>query len=177
MKKIYTFTLDDSEVLTGGKDTIVKVIAYIVYEKIRQIDYESLSPILVSNKTLKINELLEKYRDGQFVYSLLSEKDDNNSLMYQPVLIDENTFGITINDGTIDDGEIEVVLEESLKFMGWKYKFNIDSILYEAKNQEDESNRKNAIKKIGKKNIGSSHVKNKIRFTIPVSQMFRRYNK
>ena len=80
MKKIYTFILDDSDVPSSEIDNILRIMAYIVHEKIRRIDYGSEKPILVSNKLLKNNDLLEKYKDGHMVYSLLSEKENDDKI-------------------------------------------------------------------------------------------------
>ena len=61
MKEIYTFTLDDEEVPSENVKTQIKLVAYLLYEKLNELDFESNNPLLVQNNKLKTNYLYERY--------------------------------------------------------------------------------------------------------------------
>ena len=69
------------------------------------------------------------------------------------MIIDDKSFGITVNAGMITIGDMALMLNEVTKFIKFNHNFNIDSVSYIAYNKDDESGRLKAIRDIGKKKI------------------------
>lgn len=152
MKEIYTFTLDDEEIPSENVKTQIKLVAYLLYEKLNELDFESNNPLLVQNNKLKTNYLYERY-DSEYIYRFESEYSNYDSRMFNPMIIDDKSFGITVNAGMITIEDMALMLNEVTKFIKFNHNFNIDSVSYIAYNKDDESGRLKAIRDIGKKKI------------------------
>ena len=160
MVKIYTITLDDEVPLSisenwkfsKNKSDNLRAIAYWINDELSKFD----KPILCTDSDygyhysgLIKNELNDNItvNDFGYVYSFDSDKesDKKRKFMYDPFIIDDETFGFTVFDGSLSDTELSIILESTLKMLGLRYTFRINSISY------DESNikyRVQAIKEI-----------------------------
>ena len=149
-KRIYTFTSDDEY---PSRIDDVKVIANLLFEELRNIDYESSNPILINSKNLVINYLYSYIIHGNDCkHVFASENKGPNCKFYDPLLIDDHTFGITTNIDIITAEKIKAVLKNVLDMIeymtGFRYTFKIDFVDYYAKDDDDESNRILAIDEI-----------------------------
>lgn len=149
MKKIYTFTLDDEDCPSVNIKGEVSTIAYLLYEKLKDLEGISSQKILVMNKNLCENELLDVYMHGRYVFSKFK---DEKSVLCEPFMLSDTSFGITVYDGVISDSEMSMLLANAKRFIHSKCSFKIDSITYEVSNIDDERMRKWAIKDMVRKN-------------------------
>ena len=129
MKKIYTITLDDEVPLSDVVSSDIKEIAYFLFEEIDKYDRQIL--VVDDDRNLIRNELLETYRDGRYNFRFESEHTNIENYRYEPFLFNDRSFGFTVYDGSIDEEEIQSLLNNVLIFFGLNYKFNIDSIYYD----------------------------------------------
>ena len=148
MKKIYTFTLDDGDYPSVNIKGEVSTIAYLLYEELKDLEGISSRKILVMNKNLCENELLDVYIHGKYAFSKFK---DEKSVLCEPFMLSDTSFGITVYDGVISDSEMSMLLISAKRFIHSKCSFEIDSITYEANNTDDERMRKWVIKDMLKK--------------------------
>ena len=141
MKRIYTFALDDEIPLSDDVKSNIKLIAYLLYEELHDLDYGSNMPILVYNNELLFNDLYEKKNDYGYVYRFKSECFEYDKRMFNPMMINDYTFGITVNDGALNDEKILMLLNKVMKILRIKYNFILDSEVYFSKDIYDETNR------------------------------------
>ena len=87
--------------------------------------------------------------------------------MFEPLMFDGRTFGITVNDGTINEEQLMALLNKVRKLIKFDFDFKINSIVYTSKNKDDESKRNKAIKEIGEKLAPSKIDKPLVRKLIP----------
>lgn len=170
MKRIYTFTLDDSECVSSEVFNVIRVMAYLIYTKLRELDYQSQNPILCNSSLLEYNELYERcIGSDKFSYSLLSDKENKDKVLYDPVIINNNTFGITVNEGIVNDGDLAIILDDCLKFMHYNYKFNMNSIVYNSIMGNEYKARLDAINKFNQseEKVISQVVKRNLKFKFP----------
>lgn len=169
-KKIYTFTLEDDEYPSKIIKNNLKVIAALMYEELEVRDFENPNAILIHSKNLIKNELYEVRIGNEYEYSFGSEKSQIDHKMYEPLIIDETSFGITVIDEKINDYDMYKVLSSVLKLACLDYKFKMSSVSYDSKNIDDESNRISTIKKI-KMPVENSSVK--VKRLVPALSMLR----
>lgn len=169
MKKIYTFTLDDDIPLSDIVKGDIKLIAYYLYEKIHDMDYGSDTPILVSNNFLKVNHLYEKKDYQGYIYYFESEHMNSDSKMFNPTLINDLTFGITVYEDRIDDNKIYELLRDTMMMLKLRYNFRISSNLYYSVDDEDETKRLNIFNIFDKNPIDSNNKMVKSRKLIPLN--------
>ena len=144
-KTIYTFTLDD-EYPSDNDIHNLRFLAEYIYEDIECGAYDRDKSVLVKNSILKRNILFSKKQaNNNYSYRFSSEDDIRNKLFYEPIIFTDNSFGITIDDSTIDINMMQNILNNALKIIGFNYKINIDTISYNAKDTNDESSRRIAI--------------------------------
>lgn len=142
MKKIYVVSLDDGIPLSDKLKDEIKVLAYLVYDEINGYECDDGSRILYRDGII-YNELLEKNINGVYVHRF--EYNDIESGIYEPFMINDRSFAFTVNDGTINDDEINNIIYRVRLFSKITYKFNINSFAYE---EDKKKNRLLAIKKI-----------------------------
>ena len=129
MKKIYTITLDDDIPLSESISSDIKEIAYFLFEEIAKYDRQIL--VVDDDRNLIRNELLESYHNGRYNFRFDSEHTDIDNYRYEPFLINDRSFGFTVYDGSIDEEEIQSLLNNVLIFFRLNYKFNIDCLYYD----------------------------------------------
>lgn len=166
-KRIYTFTLDDDDYPSEYLTNNIRIIAILLYEELKVQDYESDNPILIQSKTIQENYLVlvDNYLYSRYKFGSEDSKQDYQ--MFEPLMFDGRTFGITVNDGTINEEQLMVLLNKVRKLIKFDFDFKIDSIVYTSKNKDDESNRNKAIKEIGEKLAPSKIDKPLVRKLIP----------
>ena len=142
MKKIYAFTLDNDDYPSEKYRHDLRLIAYMLYDSIYNYDGENFTALII-NKNIKYNDIHEGYRDGE--YYLDSDEFDNGYIYYEPFLIGERSFALTINDDIMSEDVVCSLLNYTLNLLGFGYKFSVKTICYFSKNNEDERNRSKAI--------------------------------
>lgn len=166
-KRIYTFTLEDDEYPSEYLTNDIRIIARLMYEELKVQDYESDNPILIQSKMIQENYLSLISNNIYRQYKFESESSQLGYQMFEPLMIDGKTFGITVNDGMISREELEELLEKIKKLIKFNFNFKIDNIVYTSKNKDDESKRNKAIKEIGEKLTPSKIDKPLVRKLIP----------
>ena len=166
-KRIYTFTLDDDDYPSEYLTNNIRIIAILLYEELKVQDYESDNPILIQSKTIQENYLVlvDNYLYSRYKFG--SEDNKQDYQMFEPLMFDGRTFGITVNDGTINEEQLMALLNKVRKLIKFDFDFKIDSIVYTSKNKDDESKRNKAIKEIGEKLAPSKIDKPLVRKLIP----------
>ena len=133
-------TLDDIDCPSDNVKSDIKVLAYLVYDAIFKMEDSYDSPILYKNRNLITNDLLERKDDGKYTYMFLSDKEQNiDYRFYEPFLISSTSFGFTVYDGTISDGDIATLLDMQQKFMKFNYNFFINSFTYDKDEERFET--------------------------------------
>ena len=131
MKRVYTFTLDDDIPLSENIGSNIREIAYWLYTEIINFDWPILWAIENKNSGLIVNELLDINYKGIYTYKFTSDDANTDYRKYEPFMISNTSFGFTVIDGSISEEEILKILNRILYMTGFKYKFNINSIVYE----------------------------------------------
>lgn len=168
-KNIYTFTLDDDEYPSMSVVNDIKFIARYVYEEIfNSCDYEDVVSESRQSNKLHVNELYDiKVRNG-YVYLFESEKRMDDYRFYNPVMLSNRSFGITLTEADIGIDKIYKILNDSLKLMGFNYKFKIERYSYHTKDLNDETGRCELLDEItNKKNTNKKNV-GKVKRLIPL---------
>ena len=172
MKKIYTFALDDEIPLSDDVKSNIKLIAYVLYEELHDMDYESSMPILVYNDKLIVNDLYEKKNSYGYVYNFKSEQINYDKRLFNPMMINDYTFGITVNDGTIYEEKLLELLNKIMIMLKVEYNFVINSELYFSENINDETNRFSVSKIFNQDDISKNKLI-KSRKLIPLNMIIR----
>ena len=141
MKKIYTFTLESDDYPSDSFRYNLRLIAHFLYGYIYNYDGEDTTPLNI-NKNIRINNL---YEYGRTCY-LDSDEYDDGFINYEPFLIGNRSFGLTVNDELISEEIIKNLIDYVLRMLGVNYKVTIHSVTYHSKNVDDESKRWKAIK-------------------------------
>ena len=145
MKRIYAFTLKTDEEYTKEVNSNLKLIAYMLYETIRNFWDGGRSPLSMS-KNVKYNMLLDK--DDEYQYRFYSDVHDVGKTYYEPFLLSDYTFCFTVYDDVIDEDLIRYLLKNVLGLTRTDYEFDITSIDYFSEHEDDERYREKAIKEI-----------------------------
>lgn len=143
MEKIYTISLDDDVPLSEKVLNEIKVLCYLVYDSIKNLEYDNVTPILC-NKDVIYNELHDSYTDGNYNYHFTY--NDFESGKYEPFMIDNTSFGFTINDEMLTDDKLIEIINDCKKILRINYHFKIYKYKYE--DDKKHKNRLIAIKKI-----------------------------
>lgn len=152
MKKIYAFSLDDEDYPTGIIKSEISTIAYLMYEELKNMEEYSGSEILVMNKYLKENELLDVYRNGMYAFSKFK---DEKSIYCEPFLLNDTSFGITVYDDSITDSEMSMLVKLVSGFIHQNINFIMNTVSYEGESYSDEFGRMAAIKRLNEKKVKS----------------------
>lgn len=148
MKKIYTVTLDNDEYPSGVFSDNLRIIAHFVYHYIYNYDDERHIPLNI-NKNITYNNLYERNMDGG--YYLDSDEYDDGVINYEPFIVGNNSFGLTVDDDRITEDVLNKIVLSVMVLLGISYKVVINSVEYYSKDKEDERFRKKAIKLIFKR--------------------------
>ena len=157
MKTIYTFTFDCDSELIDRFNSNLRLIAYMLYEYIYNYYGDDRNPLVIHDGIERNNLISGEYFKE---YRLDSDKNGDDGVDYEPFIIDNNTFGLTIRDDSFDINIIVKLLEEILRLLGVDYKYTINSSVYYARDIFDESNRDGALKFLYNK-LGFKYRKNK----------------
>ena len=152
MKKIYAITLDGEEYLSGRFRDNIRLISAVVYEQIYHYNDEYSIPLNI-NRCIVHNDLCYARTFGSGCYNdshyrLSSDEYDDGYINYEPFIVGNRTFGLTIVDDSLDMAIVESIVKYALNLLRLNYKFKIEVFPYESKNIDDESHRDVAINQI-----------------------------
>ena len=143
MKRIYIFTLESEDYPSEIFDNNLRLMTYILYDCLFNYIDAGETPLNI-NDSIEYNRLNEDAFNHK--YRLSSDLYDDGYLYYEPFLIGENSFAITVLDKMIDLSSIQELTNYVLYLLKLNYNVKIDSVAYEAQDLNDESNRYNALR-------------------------------
>ena len=145
MKKIYAFTLDSDDYPSDRFRYNLRLIAFLLYDLIYNYNDLGFTPLIL-NKSIRFNNIYNGYGGNR--YRLEYDEYNLKYVNYEPFIIGNKSFGFTVNDEYIDLNTICDLMKEVLLLINVYYKYKVDTINYDSKNLEDESNRKRAINQL-----------------------------
>lgn len=146
MKTIYTFTMDDRKEPSFNYANELRLLAFMLYDSIYNYYGDGKIPLDI-NDDIEYNKINEDKKNR--IYKFDSELcDDVENVYYEPFLIGNNSFGITISDEDFNVNIIKQLLDENLRLLNIDCRVSISAFTYEAKDETDETNREMAIKAI-----------------------------
>lgn len=149
-KKICVFELDD-EYSSNDVRNDIRLIADVMYEWIVDLDCRSSKQIVIHSNGIYDNVLHKMTQRNEYRYVFESERVMNDYELYEPLFINDRMFGITVYDESIEISEMMKLLNRVVMSLGMNYRFSSREVVYDSRNDNDESNRKNALKGIDKK--------------------------
>ena len=102
---------------------------------------------------------------------------DDGCIFYEPFLIGRKSFGLTILDGKFSLEQMDELVRYVLNFLDVDFNVTIDTISYDSKDINDESNRYEAIRLIYEKLGLKYNRKNKLITSIKNSKFNRKRKK
>lgn len=142
MKKIYTFTLDSEDYPSDKFRYNLRLIAYLLYDSIYNYDGEGFTALNV-NKNITYNDIHEGYKDS---YYMDSDLYDDGYINYEPFIVGDRTFGLTINDEMMSENLILELLNDSIRLARLDYRvLCVNSLSYPSNNINDERYRSKAL--------------------------------
>lgn len=155
MKRIYVVSLDDEVPLSPDLLDSIKVLAYLVYDEIMGMEYNSGKSILVHDN-IRYNELLErKESSNRYTHRFCNNTPETGT--YEPFMTSDTSFAFTVNDGTLSEDDIENIIRIVRVYVEKYKKMTINSVTYEA--DAKNKNRLLAIKKILTNDYGNKEDK------------------
>lgn len=145
MKKIYAFSFDDEESLSDKFKNDIRLAAYLLYDSI--YGYDDLIPLNI-NKNIVFNGIHETNDNGYF---LDSDVYDDGIVNYEPFLLGDRVFALTVDDELISEKEICYLFDSVLNIIKIESKVKMFSEDYLSKDKNDERNRSKAINSLCKK--------------------------
>lgn len=146
MKRIYAFTLDGEDYPSSRFRYDLRLIAFLMYDKIYNYDGEGATALIINNK-IRNNDIYEGYRN--YEYYLMYDEYNEKYINYEPVLLNENSFALTIDDEIMSEEIIKDLMNEVLLQVFFlskiRYNYTIKTISYLSRNIDDEKNRKKAF--------------------------------
>ena len=97
---IYKISVGDNSKNDPETRDKIKLLAYLTYGELLEYEEETERDILYK-KNIGYNELYDGFRDRINKYEF--EHDDYYNGLYEPFMIDDNTFGFTALDNSISD--------------------------------------------------------------------------
>ena len=158
MKEIYAFTLDDDIPLSNDVFSHIREIAVLLYDELNIFDRNILC---TEDDNLIYNYLLEVYSNNNVncSYKILSDKFKEDYRKFEPFIIGNRTFAITVYKDSISVDEIQLYLNRIINSLNLNYNFNITTQEY---NGRSIKNRYDAIELLISK-IDSKKVKKKVK--------------
>ena len=147
MKKIYAFTLEGDDYPSSKFDSNLRLFAHMLYEAVYNYDDVDNNPLNI-NCNIIYNNIHYMYGGSNYCFDSDINKTANKFVNYEPFIIGNKSFGFTVNDEYIDLNTICDLMKEVLLLINVDYKYKVDTINYDSKNLEDESNRKRAINQL-----------------------------
>lgn len=142
MKKIYTFTLESEDYPSERFRYKLRLFAYLMYGELYNYDGDGFTPLNINDKIV-CNRIYDGKYDGQ--YYLDSDVYDDGYINYEPFLIGNRSFGLTVVDDTIDENVLYELIRQVLFIMKFDCKVKINSVSYEATDINDETHRRKAL--------------------------------
>lgn len=148
MKRIYAFTLDSDDYPSNKFRQNLRLIAYLLYDSVYNFgDIDSKRPLIINN-SIKYNTIYEGGYGHNGGYYLRYDDYDERYINYEPLVLGEKSFALTVDDSLISEEDMCLLLEQNLGLMRVNYKYKINSIAYGSKDKDDEKNRKKSIYKL-----------------------------
>lgn len=146
MKTIYAFTLESDDYHSSKFRYDLRLIAFLLYDKVAKY-YDDTYTALIMNSKIKYNEIYIGRSSSEYYldYDEYNEKYFN----YEPFLIGNKSFALTIDDQIMTDETICRLMDETIyeifliSKVNYSYSFKKNGYL--SKDKEDERNRKKAI--------------------------------
>ena len=144
MKTIYAFTLESDDYHSSRFRYDLRLIAFLLYDKVAKY-YDDTTALIINSK-IKYNEI-HNVRSSEYYldYDEYNEKNFN----YEPFLIGNRSFALTIDDQIMDETIMCKLMDEVMYIIcliskiNYSYSFKKNGYL--SKDKEDERNRKKAI--------------------------------
>lgn len=139
MKEIYAFTLDDDTPLSTDVCSHIREIAVLLYDELNIFDRNILC---TEDDNLIYNYLLEKYsyETHSYIYKLFSDRANCDFRLYEPFVLNDRTFAITVYKDSISMEEMQYYLNRIMNSLQLDYKFNITTEEYISKSIKDRYN-------------------------------------
>ena len=166
MKKIYAVTLKSEEYLSGPDSDDLKLLAAMVYDYI--YDFAEDGMILLNiNKNIVHNKIhyaryFNSNKYGNTNYKMDSDIYDDGYINYEPFIVGNKTFAITIVDDMYGIEFLEKVIKYNLCLLKLRYKFKIEVFPYKSKDINDESHRDKAVNEVYNRYTYGNVKRNKI---------------
>ena len=145
MKRIYAFTLDNDDYPSKKFGFDLRLLAYLLYDTIYNYDGEN-STALVINKNIKVNRIHEGFGRDEYFFDY--DEFDERNYNYEPFLLGNSTFAITIDDTIMSEETLRGLFDYTLRLTGLKYRYKVDSKYYYSSSKDDERNRKKTINEL-----------------------------
>ena len=145
MKTVYAFTLDGEDYHSDRFRYNLRLIAFLLYDKIYK--YYDDRVALIMNNNIKCNNIHMGYGDSQYYldYNECNEKYFN----YEPFLIGARSFALTIDDQIMNEKIICSLMDETiyqiLLISKVSYSYSFKKNGYLSINKDDDRYRKRAI--------------------------------
>lgn len=163
MKTIYAFTLESDDYHSSRYRYDLRLIAFLLYDKIYNYDGEGYTALIMNDK-IKCNRIYKGYTD--YEYYLDYNESNEKYFNYEPFLIGDRTFALTIDDQIMDENTICDLMNETiyeiLLISRVNYKYSYKKSGYLSKNIDDEKNRKKAILELKDMMSGKIQKKNEL---------------
>lgn len=146
MKRIYAFTLDGDDYPSSKFRCNLRLIAYLLYDRIYNYDGEGFTALIINEK-IKCNNIYEGTKNNEYYF----EYNEYNPkyINYEPVILSDNSFALTIDDRIMSEEILRdlmnEILLEVLLLSKINYSYSIKSIGYLSKDFNDERNRKKTL--------------------------------
>ena len=146
MKTIYAFTLESDDYHSSKFRYDLRLIAFLLYDKVAKY-YDDTYTALIMNSKIKYNKIHIGRSNSEYYleYDEYNEKYFN----YEPFLIGNRSFALTIDDQIMDETIMCKLMDEVMYIIcliskiNYSYSFKKNGYL--SKDKEDERNRKKAI--------------------------------
>lgn len=146
MKRIYAFTLEGEDCLSSKFRNNLRLIASLLYEYIYNYDGDGFTPLII-NESIKFNPIYSA--NGRNEYYLKYDKYSEKYINYEPFLIGECSFALTIDDEVISEDIMHELMNQALFEVSLlekiNYAYTVRTVSYFSKDKEDEKNRRKAV--------------------------------
>lgn len=149
MKTIYAFTLENDDYHSDRFRYNLRLIAFLLYDKIYKYDGEGYTALIINDK-VKCNDIHKGYTNNEYYldYNEYNEKYFN----YEPFILGDRTFALTIDDRFMSEDTICSLMDETIfeiyLISKVNYTYSYRNISYLSKDNNDEKNRKKTIIKL-----------------------------
>ena len=128
---MYNISLSNANEVNNDTLDKVKLVAYLLYDALIDYEYDNDKNVLYKDNIV-INEVYDSYN---LVSKYEFEHTDYNTGIYEPFMINDTSFGFTVNDGSISNQEIINMIKEVKAMVNFDGDFTVSSI--SLKNKQD----------------------------------------